>query len=913
MATNTLQAKRPLDECGGVQPGEEPTDEAVIRRMIACAGDSGNAGGDIPPDAGGGDSGGGNGGGNSGGDQNPPPNTDGGDTGGVPPIDFGGGLPPGWSVSHGEHNPAGGSESGGAPAGPLDLGGPLSPNTVKTVSTGGGGGSVVVNVQVTNAETIGREVAQTVAAAVQNAIKEGATTASTVVTGFFSRIGDFLKQLAADIWNNLKSVMGVVLDAITRSLSGIYGVLKSMIGTLFNAIGEVVKTVVKDAEDLIVKVAGVVDNIAKQVQAINDTLIQPIANVINTTMRTISTLTIAIEKDLHSGLSGLLQVPADVANAMTTLDATMQRTVQQLGETNKEVAHSTVDYEGSVLPPLYAHAHLDAFKGQKLGNPIASTYGEIDKLSTESLQQISTEAIAGLGNLLKELMAKTGEMAKEPFTNLHASWDSVGSVFVALLDGLLSIVVTAAAATALAEPLVEAAVEEAHKRVPITKLDIATTIQAYQRKFLDEKTTDEELRTKGLDATRAQVLKDLAVFLADVQQAIDWWYRGLITDDDFANNLRQHGVIDRDIELFKAGTAFLPNDSTIGRWLNFGAIGEDTAKRLLSYNRWDADTIEAWFATRLQRVSTQTRANLDGRLTASGKGWLNQTFLLPTPQEVVDAASREGVHPDDARLIWMGHWNLPQYLQIVQSYFRGMRTYTEVGYAMEAQNIPHELWDELIQIMRPLIPFRSIPSFVKAGIMSEQEGYQELAKHGFDTRSQQIIMKYATAAKSNTAAKTAQTIHALSVNQAKVLFDDGVMPEADYVAILEAHGYTPEQAQAQAQIDLIGAAAKQRKQEISDIEAQVEAGLMDMDTALQQMTNDGFSQAEIAKMQTAILRAQTKNVKKPSQAEMAKLYKANLITLQQYKDGMVQSGWLEPWLSAFLGLDAPPDAIAALT
>lgn len=788
----------------------------------------------------------------------------------------------------------------------------IVPTSGGVTTESGGGGEGPITVVVNNAFSISQAAVAAITGSIQDAISNSAATTAKMVNGLFGGIGDFFKNLAGTLLDGLKSVLsniGGVLQQIFNNIGSIlkdvFSKLASDIFGILKQIGEFIYNAVKDIPDIL-------HSISTQIQKINDTLITPIVTFYNSTVRTIATLTVAIENDLHEGLQGILKIPGDIAQGLTSLDATLQRTVEQLGIKNKEVSVSTVDYEGTKLPPLYASAGLAAYGGSPAKDKIASTFGETDHLNTESLQEISGQAISALGSLLEDILNMTGGMTKDAFNKLHADWTSIGSVFVALLDGLLSIVVTAASATALAEPLVEAAVEEAHKRVPITKLDIGTVQQAYQRQFLDEKTTDEELRTKGIDATRSQVLKDLTKYLADIGQAVDWWFRGLIPDDDLANNLKQHGVIDRDIELLKTGAQQLAPQNFIERWLNFGIITQDQATALLKQLRWTDAMIQGWTETRLQRISTQSRSQLDGRLNAAEAGWLNNTFLTPTPQSVVDAAQREGLHPDDARLIWQNHWTLPSYLSIIQSYFRGMRTYTEVGYMMQAQNVPHELWDELIQIMRPLIPFRSIPSFVKAGIMTEAQGRTELEQHGFDPLRADIIMRYATISKQPTAATAAQQIHALSIQNARQLFDDGVLAESDYVTILQAHGYSLELAQAQANVDQIAAHAKQRKQEMADLEAQVIAGTLQPNDALTQLSTDGFTAAEIARFSNTVNRALVKNIKQPSYSDLKTFFKAKLIDLQTFKDAMVNLGWQDPWLTAFLGLEATPDEIAAL-
>jgi len=764
-----------------------------------------------------------------------------------------------------------------------------------------------ITVIVNDVNTVTQQALDSIAAAVNTGVTSAVDSSVDVIKSLVGGIGDVLKDVAGKIWDGLKAG----IEAIASNIGNIISAIGKNIGAILKDVVSALGTAITDLKNVLVDaishIAPILDSITKTVKNINDTLIQPIATFINTTVKTIADLTVAIQKDLHEGLAGIVNIPGQIAGGLSTIDASLNRTVEQLGKTNQATATSTVDYEGKTLPPLYSASTAAMLTGKTVAGTIKSTFAQSVNLAPETLQQVSQEAIAALGPLLKEVLEIVWTIVKSPFDQQHADWSAVENVFIGLLDGVLSILTTLTAVGALVEPLLEAASEEARTRVPITKLDVNSIVSALRRGFLDDNGASVELQKLGFDSTRQQVLKDLAVTLATPEIAIGWWFQGIIAEDDLDANLKGNGFTPDDISALKQGSMHLPQVADIARWRHFGIIQDDGVRNLLKVLRFDDTQIQAFLDTEQTRETAAGRAQLQGRLDASDQGWLHDTFLQATPDNVVTAGAREGLHPDTTRLAWLAHWNLPSIQQWINSYFRGLRTLTEVEYAMTAANIPKEVWDETIQVMRPLIPFRSISTYVKAGYMSELQAEQELAAHGFDLGRINVILKAVTASSGKSAAITAQKIATLSISNARTLFDDGALTEQQYEQVLQQHGYSAELAAAQVQADQISAHTRQRKTTLNNLLAEVETGSTTIDDAVSQLQAQGFSNSEISVFQLKVARTMKVNAKHPSIGDMKAFIKAGYMTVTQFVLELQAQGWTDPWITMFAQMETPPN------
>jgi hypothetical protein len=774
-----------------------------------------------------------------------------------------------------------------------------NPNPPVTTSSDSiGPAEVIVNntVQVTD------QSIQSLSDAVNQGILQAAANTDQIINaanksiiGEIQEDTDAITQGIGAAETNLGKEVTIVSTALAASTATTVAAIGASTNSLLNDIKGTI-------EPILANISSVIDSINKDVQEIYDQFLQPLLTLYNSTIGTIATLTQAIEQDLKDGISGLLLIPGQLADQLASFDASLQRTVEQLGTTNLETVKSGIDYQGEQLPGPFSAAFASALSGNTVGKTLTTTYADTVGLSSESLSQVSAEAIQGLGTLLEQLLSSLSSTFQSSLSKSQESWQEAKSLFVGLLDGILTLLTTVTAMGSLAAPLIDAAEQQARINVPTTKLDPATIIGAMNRQFVSTEQGISELQTFGYDTTRIQVLRDLSVFLADVQQALDWWYRGLITDDDLAANLNDHNIEPADQTALKAGSIRLPSADEYVRWLNYGFINQDQFTGGLKVLRYDDAQIQAVLATYQDASTPQAVATLDGLLNNSNIGWLSNTLTTPIPERVTDAGMRANLRPDAIQYLWLQHWNLPSVQLFIQSYFRGLRTLTELQARFAIDNIPQELWDDLIEVNRPLIPFRTIPTLAKNGFLSEAQAQAKLAAHGFSLEDQQILSA-SVAAKTSTASPTvAATAHALSLANAKELWALGGISDTQYQDLLEAHGYTADEATLQMQSDRINAAVKAQKQTLSDTLAEVEAGMLTLDAAITQLQGQGFTQAQIATFQGKAAKSMKSNAKHPSIAQMDKMLSAQLITLDQYTSELQVQGWADPWLSALVGL-----------
>ena len=773
--------------------------------------------------------------------------------------------------------------------------------------------STAAPVTINNLIDISQQSIGALADAVSSAIASAAQKAADIAKSAADAISQSVETLAQKIWDGVQAALGAVADVVKSLVGNIGSFLASVFQSLYDHIGDLLSAVQNVVVPLIQKVADVVESISQEVQTINDTLIQPIANAINTTISTVSTLTVAIEKDLHDGLSGLLAIPTDIANGLGSLDATLQRTVEQLGSANQTaigigISTGTKD---TVQTPLESI-------GKTLTMPAA-----VPPVSTTFTDHVSLTEPAGLSKVDAALTALISKLGISQTTGQF----SLGEAFQATLDGykdspglfqwavrgLVDVAMFLTEIAAIAGPLESYAGEVANKVLPVAKLPAADTVEAWQRGLIADADLHEELLRQGFNDSRQQVMKDLSVNLVDVAQAGRWYRRGFITLDDFKANMKEHGYDDGQIAAnIEDLDRIFPVEQAITLWRR-GLIDTNALSGILQQNFYSESEIEAALATfeALPDVAQQ----MSGDLFRILFGQLNFTATANSepPDQLTTAAKRMGWADANLQQYWWSHWNVPPVQHWISLYFRGVRTKTELYAAMDAFAIPVEIRDDLILAQRPLIPYRSIPSMLKAGILSEEQAKQALQSHGFDEATVLQLIEFASASAKTSSAATATALHALSLTTASELFRDGAITEAQYTQILTEHGLSADAAALTIQAEKIKDTAASRKATALEIVDEASAGLITPEAAQQQLAQANFTIAEQAKYIRAIRSAKIKTSKIPSEADLNHFLQKSIIMASDYVAAMQQAGYSLDWANKFLAwrTAAPESAGAA--
>lgn len=782
----------------------------------------------------------------------------------------------------------------------------------------GGGTNVsstpgVVNIQVNNAVNLAQGVGQAIGDDIQKSI-EGAI--------------DQTNQAVKDTTDTIKSALGDVTSGIGKVVDGIiqnvYKAITWLGNLVINNISKVVDLIRGNIGDLVsgtLKFINKIDDfitntIKPTLDTVNNVIsntIAPIFNTIQQVYQQTAAAIDAIKNDLSHGLTGILQLPQDVTNSITSIEATIQRTVDTIGLKKKDGSSVFLDPTGqdSIWNRLQTIGHGVNILGNVDATKI--TYADMVRLSEPDL------ARAGAANI-NALVGEITDFAKSIFSGTASISDAFKTALplgLPLLGAEVGTWIGAwelfRAIEELFEPFYEFAKDDIKARAGLSKLPVGQVLEAYRRGIVTDKDLAEDLAINGWDSGRIQVLKDLQEFLVGIEPSIDMWHRGIVTEEELDNSLRKHGVSGDQMAALKEQSVKLFSVQLAATALRWKLIDEQALDAVLRENRYSDTEITAFKATLYQPEDINDTINRE-RLTImyAGLGYTPQGFA-DISSDALEAANRSGLSSRTALDRWQASFYVLPLSEWIVGYFRNLFTLRELVAAFDYYRVPDQWRDTLVNIHRSLVPWRTIPTMLANGIIDEPYAKQQLQAHGFDLVATEALLKYAGIATQKKKVASSGDLHALSVQTARHYFEAGTLSEEQYRSVLVEHGYDPASADLTIQVETQHAVALQRKQSQADIANEVLAGTITLDQAISQMDAARFSPAEKARVANTIQRTRRQQNKIPSEADLHSMAKAGAISTDQYSEALQQDGWPEIWITAFVKWRFPHAAPSAAT
>lgn len=626
---------------------------------------------------------------------------------------------------------------------------------------------------------------------------------------------------------------------------------------------------------------GFIKPITDTVNSINDGIIKPIVGPIQTIMQEQASLRDFIKGDLHSGIMGILRLPGDVADALTSVDASFSRAIQQLTATQGKAFNDGLETFG---PSLGSEGST------KVAASISSALpGEAGKWSPPP--RLSIMDTADVASLIKS--------AEDTIATMSSSdhW------YVRLWLGLLTTMESGGLILAQHRAVADACEKAGRRDFPEADLDAGTLLRGYTRGELTREQVVDELLSAGINSSRADVMLALARVLPGLADLLDWAHRGLLTADELKASLGVLGYADEDVTRYIQANITLPDSGEALRWWQRGIISEELLGTLLTAHGYDPQLIDAikQGAFILPQLA-DLMALYDRELALSENAGTNLAAdQVPAP--FVAEARRLGVSAADASVLWANHLQLLPPGLAVSSYFRGYIDRAQLYAFTRAAGFTREMTDMLVDASRPQLPYRTIPALVKAGVLDQAEAIGELKALGFTDIATDRLLRLALASGKTTGTATATTIHKDVQETTMQLYDAGTLTREQADAALQAAGLEPDAAVAMLNLADVKNTAAIHRTEVETVVAQVQAGALSVDQANAALATFGLNDREQAQATTKMNTAARRRTKLPAEGTLLAMLRRGILDEADTETYLVALGYSQDWAGRLVALE----------
>jgi hypothetical protein len=691
---------------------------------------------------------------------------------------------------------------------------------------------------------------------------------------------DIIGSVIDTVGSSVSDVFSTVTDTISGASSAASAVNLSGVMSAISSVGSLIGEVSRSVHDFIDPIAQVIHGIGDTINQINDGIIKPIVDPIRESIAASSALVDALNKDLGQGLQGILQIPQDITNAVNSMDSVMQRTVMQLGALNTDTAKTVIAPAMDTASHIPLMAIHDYYSGSV--DAIQKFLDQHQKITLTD-PQTDIALLEKVNEGLQWMSVQTG------------IWQTLGYWFVYLSD-ILPVL------ERRREPALDLITERIRKDTPTGKLPASDAAAAYVRGILSLEQALDEIRVQNFSLDRAEAIIELSRTLLGVGDLLSMWHRKKIGDQALNDKLAQLGINDLDAELLAEASYTLPDPTMVLDWRNRALVSDDEAVMMLGWNGFHPDMIPKILA-----ASPKLMGIDDAIIHADRMSVWRDVLHVDAPDVVVDPAVMTagralGLGDLATTTLWVNHFQMLGPSLACQAWFRGSVSQQQLHAMLSAAAIPSEMHATYIELQRPLIPFRTIPAMLAAGIIDEITARRNLEAYGYTPENSGNLLDYALSRGKTVSTAADNTLHGLTQSTIVELYRAGSIQRDEALSLLTAIGIADHSAALTLQLEDVRAQAAERKAETDLVIAQAESGQIDFTTAQSLLSQLGLTTLEIEKALAALLRSMNKKLKTPSESQLTSMWKHGIIDDALFHDTLVGSGYSEQWAQNLMSL-----------
>jgi hypothetical protein len=614
-----------------------------------------------------------------------------------------------------------------------------------------------------------------------------------------------------------------------------------------------------------------------------------VENVFGAALNAVATAT-GISDDSTAGV--ISSIDKLLGASFEPLNKVAEEFASQAGISKKAV-EATIEGNTKIAREIFAPAMSSSIQ-----DPLTKINATIDAYSRPPKDALSDPKLISLTDpqdaqsVIDNIISILGKYSNET--------SMIGSLISTLWDCLKIITIVPATFESSKDEVRQAIMSQR----PATRLDVASAITANIKGIIEDEDLYNELLAYGISRDRTDTLKELASQLLAPNDAIKAMQLGVLSSEQVDSELQKQGYNESHIQALKELASFLPNANDALSYFYRGLIDEKTLEFILTANGYSMDDIKLSKDGALSPVSPGGYANVYDRITSRDKGFFPTSFPMPAPQALKDVYRQNRLSVDQADIDFLAHWKDLPPSQWIEAHFRGFIDDDQMRLALSAQSIPAEAIDLLVKLQRPQLSIRYVTELLQTGGLSKEQAMAYLSSQGYDQVTIELILKYIDARIYGKLAETTDSLLQLSIGQAGEMFNDYLIDRNTYKQILIEHKYTEEAAEMLTRLMETKLQLANRKELAADIVGEFKLGNYDLMTATSKLHDLGFTQGQVDKYESQMIRAKALNSKLPSEGQLTQLLKKGKINEGLFIKQMESLGYSTLWAALIYELES---------
>lgn len=381
---------------------------------------------------------------------------------------------------------------------------------------------------------------------------------------------------------------------------------------------------------------------------------------------------------------------------------------------------------------------------------------------------------------------------------------------------------------------------------------------ALHRNLISTDKAGQDLEKQGYSTEDATVLLNTAFQIPDIQFLFSMYYRGLKTTDELWQDLKSRGYKESDIRRLIEISFYIPPPQDLISMAVREVFSEETARAQGQYDDF--------------------------------------------PEEFAQYAEMQGISREWAERYWAAHWRLPSEQMGFEMLHRRVIDDKKLESLLVALDIMPGWREEIKAISYNPLTRVDIRRMNALGVLDDQETYDAYLDIGYNPENAQRLLEFTKELNAEESSVNAEVVSSLTRSSIMGFYNDGMIDDTVALGLLVNAGIDAVSAALFIQAADFDRERKERKQDVAIILDKYRFKSLDYAQAADHIRALGLESRETELALLDLDRLRERDNKMPSKADLAKFWKAQIITDDDYVNNMILLGYNQQWARRYLEL-----------
>jgi len=697
---------------------------------------------------------------------------------------------------------------------------------------------------------------------------------------FFENMILWLEQVIGGVIEWLASYFQLMFDWFGEVFNQISSSITGWIGTITDSIVNLLTSLesafIAFWDRLIDSTIGVFDELMFFINSVYTQLQQVVTSILNSITSWVNTLRTQITNLVQNAISALAAVAETTAQyiqltiqtIIDNLEALFASSVAKIQDAydvlmlGAESLVGTIAIRLSDLRSAFGEAATDIVAG--ISESAETTFAGLRSSVENTFTELSAWAEPGeistlLGKIQSLLEGKPNPAELRKFVSIE--WQRFvprTGILTGIFFNILGLAAAVPLLTGATSRQADVYLQEFSKAYPHMLLAPADITAAWRRGFVSKEVAIDTIQRQGYTGENAEVILHLSDAVPNEYDAFSMFHREIIDDTDFTETLHQRGYSPEWIDKLKQASFLIPPVQDLITMAVREAFSPEIAEQFGQYEDF--------------------------------------------PEAFALWAKRQGLTEEWSKRYWAAHWGLPSPMQGFEMLHRNVIDEDHLNLLLRALDVMPYWRDKLTAIaFRPLTRV-DVRRMHKMGVLTDKEVLRSYLDLGYNQVNAQLMTEFTLRYNQTGTSDNPDELATLSRSSILNFYEDGFLNRNRALILLMGLEYSEDASNLFLDSVDYDVQRKDRKAEVSLTISLAEAGVITFETAEDRLFSAGLTNAEVDKAIVDLLRKRQRTTKLPSRAEAEKMFREDVITLDDYKDLLDVMGYAEKWRDAYVSL-----------